>query len=100
MPEVFMNRRRAYRLRRLYVRVVRAVWRFATAHQEFIMTLVLGLLVAALLALVVKLALAGAALALFETLSAKLRVFRAPEFLATAFLFAVLGLLVHLLLGA
>ena len=32
--------------------------------------------------------------------SAKLRVFRAPEFLATAFLFAVLGLLVHLLLGA
>ena len=25
---------------------------------------------------------------------------RAPEFLATAFLFAVLGLLVHLLLGA
>ena len=40
-----------------------------------------------------------AALALIETLSAKLRVFRAPEFLATAFLFAVLGLLVHLLLG-
>ncbi len=32
--------------------------------------------------------------------SAKLRVFRAPEFLATAFLLAVLGLLVHLLLGA
>ena len=28
------------------------------------------------------------------------RVFRAPEFLASAFLFAVLGLLVHLLLGA
>jgi len=39
-------------------------------------------------------------LALVETLSAKLRVFRAPEFLASAFLFAVLGLLVHLLLGA
>jgi formate hydrogenlyase subunit 4 len=48
----------------------------------------------------VKLTLAGAALALIETLSAKLRVFRAPEFLATAFLFAVLGLLVRLLLGA
>jgi formate hydrogenlyase subunit 4 len=47
-----------------------------------------------------KLAVAGVALALIETLSAKLRVFRAPEFLATAFLFAVLGLLVHLLLGA
>ena len=39
-------------------------------------------------------------LALIETVSAKLRMFRAPEFLATAFLFAVLGLLVHLLLGA
>ena len=50
-------------------------------------------------ALTLKLAAAGAALALLETLSAKLRVFRAPEFLATAFLFAVLGLLVHLLLG-
>ena len=49
--------------------------------------------------LVAKLAVAGAGLALIETLSAKLRVFRAPEFLATAFLFAVLGLLVHLLLG-
>jgi formate hydrogenlyase subunit 4 len=47
-----------------------------------------------------KLAVAGAALALIETVSAKLRVFRAPEFLAIAFLLAVLGLLVHLLLGA
>jgi formate hydrogenlyase subunit 4 len=47
-----------------------------------------------------KLAVAGAGLALIETVSAKLRVFRAPEFLATAFLFAVLGLLVRLLLGA
>lgn len=46
-----------------------------------------------------KLGLAGASLALIETISAKLRVFRAPEFLAGAFLFAVLGLLVHLLLG-
>ncbi|MBP9591109.1 MAG: NADH-quinone oxidoreductase subunit H [Steroidobacteraceae bacterium] len=48
----------------------------------------------------VKLLVAGAGLAVVETLSAKLRVFRAPEFLATAFMFAVLGLLVHLLLGA
>jgi len=47
-----------------------------------------------------KLLLAGAALAVLETVSAKLRVFRAPEFLATAFLLAVLGMLVHLLLGA
>ena len=51
-------------------------------------------------ALLAKLAAAGAGLALIETVSAKVRVFRAPEFLATAFLFAVLGLLVHLLLGA
>jgi formate hydrogenlyase subunit 4 len=51
-------------------------------------------------ALAIKLCVAGLWLALIETLSAKLRVFRAPEFLATAFLFAVLGLLVHLLLGA
>jgi formate hydrogenlyase subunit 4 len=49
--------------------------------------------------LAAKLALAGAGLAVIETVSAKLRVFRAPEFLATAFLFAVLGLLVHLLLA-
>ena len=49
--------------------------------------------------LALKLAVAGAGLALIETLSAKLRIMRAPEFLATAFLFAVLGLLVHVLLG-
>jgi formate hydrogenlyase subunit 4 len=46
-----------------------------------------------------KLGVVGAVLALIETLSAKLRIFRAPEFLATAFLLAVLGLLVHQLLG-
>ncbi|MEO8849186.1 MAG: NADH-quinone oxidoreductase subunit H [Casimicrobiaceae bacterium] len=50
--------------------------------------------------LVAKLALGGAALALIETLSAKLRIFRAPEFLGTAFLLAVLGMLVNLLLGS
>jgi formate hydrogenlyase subunit 4 len=59
-----------------------------------------GALVASIPILAAKLLLAGVALALIETVSAKLRVFRAPEFLATAFLFAVLGLLVHLLLGA
>jgi formate hydrogenlyase subunit 4 len=57
-------------------------------------------LLAAIPVLVVKLMLAGCGLALVETVSAKLRVFRAPEFLATAFLLAVLGLLVHLLLRA
>jgi formate hydrogenlyase subunit 4 len=56
-------------------------------------------LLASIPLLAVKLAVSGGALALIETLSAKLRVFRAPEFLASAFLFAVLGLLVHLLLG-
>jgi len=50
--------------------------------------------------LVAKLAIGGAALALIETLSAKLRIFRAPEFLGTAFLLAVLGMLVNLLLGS
>jgi formate hydrogenlyase subunit 4 len=48
----------------------------------------------------IKLAVAGFALAVIESVSAKLRVFRAPEFLAVAFLLAVLGVLVHLLLGA
>ena len=59
-----------------------------------------GALTIALVALLVKLIGAGAALALVESLSAKLRLFRAPEYLAIAFLLAVLGLLVHLLLGA
>ena len=48
--------------------------------------------------LVAKLAVAGAVLAVIETVSAKLRIFRAPEFLSMAFLLAVLGLLVYLLL--
>jgi formate hydrogenlyase subunit 4 len=46
--------------------------------------------------LAAKLAAAGFGLALIETVSAKLRLFRAPEFLATAFLLAVLGFLVRL----
>jgi len=50
--------------------------------------------------LVAKLAGGGFALALIETLSAKLRIFRAPEFLGTAFLLAVLAMLVNLLLGS
>ena len=54
----------------------------------------------ALPALAVKLALGGMALALIETILAKMRIFRVPEFLATAFLLGVLALLVHLLLGA
>ena len=59
-----------------------------------------GALAISVAALLAKLIFGGAALALIETLSAKLRIFRAPEFLAMAFLIAVLGLLVHLLLEA
>jgi formate hydrogenlyase subunit 4 len=55
-------------------------------------------IVLALPVLVLKLALGGAALALIEMLSAKMRIFRAPEFLGTAFLLAVLAMLVHVLL--
>ena len=55
-------------------------------------------LIIAGLTLTLKLALGGALLALIETVSAKMRVFRAPEFLGTAFLLAVLAMLVDLLL--
>ena len=48
--------------------------------------------------LVAKLAVGGAGLAVIETLSAKMRIFRAPEFLGAAFLLAVLGMLIHFLL--
>ncbi|WP_284618603.1 respiratory chain complex I subunit 1 family protein [Aquabacterium humicola] len=50
-------------------------------------------------ALVFKLAIGGFLLALLEALSAKMRIFRVPEFLAAAFLLAVIGMLVHLLLA-
>jgi formate hydrogenlyase subunit 4 len=50
--------------------------------------------------LIAKLAVGGAALALIETLSAKMRIFRAPEFLGTAFMLAVLAMLIHFLLEA
>jgi formate hydrogenlyase subunit 4 len=50
--------------------------------------------------LIGKLTIGGFLLALIETLSAKMRIFRAPEFLGTAFLLGVLGMLVHQLLGA
>lgn len=53
-----------------------------------------------LAALFVKLAVAGFGLALLETLSAKQRIFRVPEYLGTAFLLAVLAILIHYLLGA
>lgn len=54
----------------------------------------------ALVLLILKLAILGVILALVETLSAKLRIFRVPEFLATAFLLGVIGMLTHILLGS
>ena len=52
----------------------------------------------ALVALFCKLFVAGCGLALIETLLAKLRLLRAPEFLTTAFLLGAIGLLVHFML--
>jgi formate hydrogenlyase subunit 4 len=54
----------------------------------------------ALPALLIKLAAGGVVLAGLETASAKMRIFRVPEFLATAFMLAVIGMLAHFLLGA
>lgn len=50
--------------------------------------------------LAVKLAAGGAALAFLEAMSAKMRIFRVPEFLGTAFVLAVIAMLVRILLGA
>ena len=55
-------------------------------------------IVLALPVLLAKLAAGGFLLALIETVNAKLRIFRAPEFLGTAFMLAVLAMLVHFLL--
>ncbi len=57
-------------------------------------------IVVALPILLAKLALGGVVLAVIETASAKMRIFRVPEFLMGAFLLAVIGMLVHFLLGA
>jgi formate hydrogenlyase subunit 4 len=67
-------------------------WGIAEAHAPLALLLALPVLV-------LKLAVVGAGLAVLETVSAKMRIFRVPEFLATAFLLAVIGLLVHILLG-
>ena len=57
-------------------------------------------LIIALPILALKLAFGGAVLAAIEMTSAKMRLFRVPEFLMSAFLLAVIGMLVHFLLGA
>lgn len=54
----------------------------------------------AIVLLLLKLLVVGAGLAVLEVVTAKMRIFRAPEFLGTAFLLAVLGLLIRFLLGA
>jgi formate hydrogenlyase subunit 4 len=68
-------------------------WGVAEANDRMALLFALPVLVA-------KLAIGGVGLAAIETLLAKMRIFRVPEFLATAFLLGVLALLVHLLLGA
>ncbi|HKB82877.1 MAG TPA: NADH-quinone oxidoreductase subunit H [Burkholderiales bacterium] len=52
----------------------------------------------AIVAFAAKMAAGGAGLAVLEAVSAKLRIFRAPEFLGMAFMLAVLGILTHFLL--
>ncbi|AGX87989.1 respiratory chain complex I subunit 1 family protein [Candidatus Symbiobacter mobilis] len=67
-------------------------WGVAQSHQPVA-------LASAVAVLMGKLAIGGFLLAWIETLSAKMRIFRVPEFLGTAFLLAVIGLLVNVLLG-
>ena len=67
-------------------------WGVAQAHEPLAMLLALPVLV-------LKLAVGGFLLALLETVSAKLRIFRVPEFLGTAFLLSVMAMLVQLLLS-
>ncbi|EQD61278.1 respiratory chain complex I subunit 1 family protein [Ferrovum myxofaciens] len=54
----------------------------------------------ALILFLLKLTVMGAGLAVLETVSAKQRLFRVPEYLGTAFLLAVLAILLHYLLGS
>jgi formate hydrogenlyase subunit 4 len=68
-------------------------WGVAEANDRVALLLALPVLLG-------KLAVGGFLLALIETVLAKMRIFRVPEFLATAFLMGVLAILVHLLLGA
>lgn len=66
-------------------------WGIVQAENWRLLPLALG-------ALFFKLLAGGVGLALFETLSAKMRIFRVPEFMGTAFLLAVLGMLIRLAL--
>jgi formate hydrogenlyase subunit 4 len=68
-------------------------WGVAQANEPLAMLLALPVLL-------LKLAVGGAALAVLESVSAKMRIFRVPEFLAMAFMLAVIGMLVDILLRA
>ncbi|MCL4485862.1 MAG: NADH-quinone oxidoreductase subunit H [Nitrospirae bacterium] len=57
-----------------------------------------GALAGGILILSLKLLVAGGALAVIETLFAKLRIFRVPEFTALAYLLASMGFLIHFVL--
>ena len=67
-------------------------WGVAEANEPFSLLLALPVLI-------FKLAVGGLLLAVIETASAKMRIFRVPECWGTAFLMAVIGLLVNVLLG-
>lgn len=68
-------------------------WGIAAGHAPLAMLYALPVLM-------IKLAIGGFLLALIETFAAKMRIFRVPEFLASAFLLGVIGMLTHILLGA
>lgn len=56
-------------------------------------------LLIALSTFLIKLIIAGCGLAFLETVNAKVRIFRVPEFLTTAFVMAILGVLTIILVG-
>jgi formate hydrogenlyase subunit 4 len=60
-------------------------------------TLQIATLTFAILIFVFKLLILGSALSLFEALTAKVRLFRASEFLTSAFILAILGVLIQLM---
>lgn len=68
-------------------------WGIAPASNVVALLITVGILI-------LKFVFAGLLLALVETLLAKLRLFRAPEFMATAFLLGVIGMLSYFMLGA
>lgn len=62
-------------------------------------TLQIATLISAILIFVFKLFALGSGLSLFEVLTAKVRLFRASEFLTSAFILAILGVLIQLMVA-